>query len=294
MAPPVEARTKRSMPACRADSSRLRVPPTLTPTSKTGSDTERRTPIWAARWKTTSGCRVWKTSAIAAASVMSASTSSAPLASAWSRFSRRPVDRSSTTTTGSPRSTSASTRWEPMKPAPPVTRAFMEWGSVLTGGDGPELSRLQQCDQRPVLDRGQGALLQLDPGTGSRLDRAREVKIVADQQDVSPPRRQLDRVEVAAAKLLGLLDCDAQLAAGDAGHVPGTDLGARQTGVDADLEGRESAARSFRLPHALLGQPPRVVVLSRVLGVSMPQQPDDHDLESAHHAGCCAGGIWGD
>src|SRR5438046_1505075 len=35
--------------------------------------------------------------------------------------SRLPDDRSSTTTTSSPRPTSASTRFEPMKPAPPVT-----------------------------------------------------------------------------------------------------------------------------------------------------------------------------
>ena len=40
------------------------------------------------------------------------------------RFSRAcPVERSSSTSTESPRSTSASTRCEPMKPAPPVTRA---------------------------------------------------------------------------------------------------------------------------------------------------------------------------
>ena len=39
------------------------------------------------------------------------------------RFSVRPVDRSSSTSTESPRATSASTRCEPMKPAPPVTRA---------------------------------------------------------------------------------------------------------------------------------------------------------------------------
>src|SRR5438128_12424171 len=39
------------------------------------------------------------------------------------RNSRLPEERSSTTTTSSPRPTSASTRLEPMKPAPPVTTA---------------------------------------------------------------------------------------------------------------------------------------------------------------------------
>ena len=38
---------------------------------------------------------------------------------------RRPVERSSTTVTSSPRSSRASTRFDPMKPAPPVTRARM-------------------------------------------------------------------------------------------------------------------------------------------------------------------------
>ena len=38
------------------------------------------------------------------------------------RFSIVPVDSSSTTDTRSPRAKSASTRWLPMNPAPPVTR----------------------------------------------------------------------------------------------------------------------------------------------------------------------------
>ncbi len=62
------------------------------------------------------------TSRIASASRMSASTSSTPRSSAPVRFSRRPVEMLSTTVTSSPRSTRASTRFEPMKPAPPVTR----------------------------------------------------------------------------------------------------------------------------------------------------------------------------
>ena len=38
------------------------------------------------------------------------------------RLSRLPVERSSTTSTSEPPSTSRSTRWLPMKPPPPVTR----------------------------------------------------------------------------------------------------------------------------------------------------------------------------
>src|SRR6266545_3831290 len=41
-----------------------------------------------------------------------------------SRLSRLPVEKLSRTRTSSPRSTSAATRFEPMNPAPPVTRTF--------------------------------------------------------------------------------------------------------------------------------------------------------------------------
>ena len=53
---------------------------------------------------------------------MSASCRIAPPASAFSRFSRLPVERLSITATRSPRAINASTRLEPMNPAPPVTR----------------------------------------------------------------------------------------------------------------------------------------------------------------------------
>src|SRR5690348_11384122 len=43
---------------------------------------------------------------------------------AW-MFSRRPLDTSSTTRTCAPREISASTRFEPMNDAPPVTNAFL-------------------------------------------------------------------------------------------------------------------------------------------------------------------------
>ena len=47
------------------------------------------------------------------------------------RFSTRPLLRSSTTRTRAPRSTSASTRWEPMNEAPPVTRTVLPFQSAV-------------------------------------------------------------------------------------------------------------------------------------------------------------------
>src|SRR5215210_3116187 len=130
MAPPVEELTKRRTAAARAASRTLTVPATFTPASKAGSATDRRTSIWAARWKTTSGAAEATSSRIAAPSRMSASWKRASSA----RFERRPVERSSTTVTSSPRASSASTRLEPTKPAPPVTRARM--GSLILGCAG--------------------------------------------------------------------------------------------------------------------------------------------------------------
>src|SRR4051794_14561946 len=101
------------------------VPPTLTAASKPGSATARRTSIWAARWKITSGAAAATSAATRSRSRTSASCSTAPRPSAPSRFERRPVERSSSTSTASPRASRASTRLEPMKPAPPVTRAFI-------------------------------------------------------------------------------------------------------------------------------------------------------------------------
>ena len=42
-------------------------------------------------------------------------------------FSRRPVEKSSRTLTRAPAARRASTMWEPMNPAPPVTSAFMTY-----------------------------------------------------------------------------------------------------------------------------------------------------------------------
>ena len=79
------------------------------------------TPTAAARWTTTSAWAAraatrgwWR---------IDPSTDRNPgLPRASTRFEASPVDRSSRTVTSSPRAMSASLRWDPMNPAPPVTR----------------------------------------------------------------------------------------------------------------------------------------------------------------------------
>src|ERR671910_786239 len=93
MAPPVEVFTTRGTPCLCAALNTFTVPSTFTRASL------------ASRTSATSSC--------------------APFASACSRFSRLPVEMSSSTVTSSPRAIRASTRFEPMKPAPPVTSEFM-------------------------------------------------------------------------------------------------------------------------------------------------------------------------
>src|SRR5918999_6150644 len=134
MAPPVLVFTKRLTPCAWAALSTLTVPSTLMRESLAGSATDLRTSICAARWKTASGLARSVAALTASASRMSSSRSCAPFSIAWSRLARLPVETSSTTVTSSLRSTRASTRLEPMKPAPPVTRALVERG--MLGGPG--------------------------------------------------------------------------------------------------------------------------------------------------------------
>src|SRR3954451_8774512 len=145
MAPPVEVFTTRPTPASRAASSTLIVPTTLTPASQAGSSIDLRTSICAARWKTMSGRAAARALRIRSASRMSASSKPAPRDSATVRFSRLPVARLSMTRTSSPRSSSASTRFEPMKPAPPVTRARMGGGSYVRDRGEPGSLRRPVC-----------------------------------------------------------------------------------------------------------------------------------------------------
>src|SRR5262249_46793347 len=68
------------------------------------------------------------------------------------RLRRRPVDRSSSAQTSSPCARRDSTRWDPMNPAPPVTRILMI-SSPSVEGAGPGLSRASGV----VLDVGQAS-----------------------------------------------------------------------------------------------------------------------------------------
>src|SRR6266567_2679623 len=97
------------------------VPSTLTRASSAGSATLRRTSICAARWWTTSGAALDTTPASSGPATSTSANCTRPEVKASARFSSRPVDRSSITTTSFPSWTRRSTRAEPMKPAPPVT-----------------------------------------------------------------------------------------------------------------------------------------------------------------------------
>ena len=67
-----------------------------------------------------------------------------PLGDRRLRFSAFPVERESITVTRSPRAISASTRFEPMNPAPPVTKQSMGDGS-LRGRPGHSFARRYPC-----------------------------------------------------------------------------------------------------------------------------------------------------
>src|SRR6266699_210697 len=150
------------------------VPSTLTRASSAGSATLRRTSICAARWWTTSGAALDTTPASSGPATSTSANCTRPEVKASARFSSRPVDRSSITTTSFPSWTRRSTRAEPMKPAPPVTSvrilpiALSSWiprhgfamvtvrlvpGRPIVQGtsakDEPEETRLQQAvDER--------------------------------------------------------------------------------------------------------------------------------------------------
>ena len=95
--------------------STLTVPTTFTAASYSGRFIDVCTSACAARWKTTS-----------ASTSNGTRMSCSSRAAAGFRFSRLPEAKLSTTTTSSPRAIRASTRFDPMKPAPPVTTARIE------------------------------------------------------------------------------------------------------------------------------------------------------------------------
>ena len=107
--------TRRSPAPCPAPRARSRCRRRSPPRRSRDRFIDVCTSACAARWKTTSASTV-------NGSRMSCSSSVA----AGFRFSRLPDAKLSTTVTSSPRARSASTRFDPMKPAPPVTTARME------------------------------------------------------------------------------------------------------------------------------------------------------------------------
>src|SRR5215208_2032561 len=135
MAPPVEVKISRETPTRAAASRTFTVPTTLSRASNPGSAIERRTSIWAARWKTLSGAKPSIAENTASASATSSSVTDTPASRAPARFSSFPLEKSSSTRTSSPRAAKASARCEPMNPAPPVTTDFTE-ESLWAQSDG--------------------------------------------------------------------------------------------------------------------------------------------------------------
>ena len=117
-----DANTTRRTPASADPLSTARVPWTLTVSVVSGSATERGTAPSAPSWNTSS------VPATAVATVAGSASEPTTSSASGCTFSLRPVERSSSTRTPCPAATSASTRCEPMKPAPPVTSTFMGAG----------------------------------------------------------------------------------------------------------------------------------------------------------------------
>src|SRR3954447_16460917 len=130
----------RRVPCRAAAPITLSVPRVLLSSESSGLDTTSCTPTADARWKHRSASPTSR-STRSASVVEPSMISTRPSAHSPSKFDRVPVVRLSSTTTRSTRGTSASTRWEPMKPAPPGTRtvdaASIAWpGREVMGGKG--------------------------------------------------------------------------------------------------------------------------------------------------------------
>src|SRR5689334_9651745 len=111
------AKTAFFTPLSAMHCSRFSVPTRLTSASRTKPSTEARMDTIAASWNTQS------TPASATVTASGSRTSPCTKRASGGTASRRPIERSSSTVTSRPRASSARTRWWPMKPAPPVTRA---------------------------------------------------------------------------------------------------------------------------------------------------------------------------
>src|SRR3989475_11931114 len=118
---------------------------------------------------------------------MSASTKRAPRG----RFSRRPVDRSSSTVTSSPAARYASATWEPTNPAPPLTRTRRV---IPRPGLQPEqlLQRLQQAVAVPHARRPfqhDGGLVQ--ELVQERLTELVHLRAIFGREMIEPAQRPL-------------------------------------------------------------------------------------------------------
>src|SRR6476646_5794378 len=180
MAPPVEEKTTR-VPCGSAASSTRTVPSTFTSASSTGSWTDTLTLACAARWKQTSGRTSSKRSP--SGSRMSRTSSRAPSGT----FSRRPLERSSTTVTSSPRARSASATCEPMKPAPPVTiartRSYPRPSMFVTfeGLDGSGKTTQVELLRDALKREGRQVVATREPGGTPLGERVRELLLESEQ-----------------------------------------------------------------------------------------------------------------
>ena len=113
------AYTRRLTPASRAATSTLSEASMFARLDVIGSFTERGTEVRAARCRTYSAsCMAFRTTSMS----VTLPLMKVILLRISARLSSLPDERSSRTTTLWPRLTSSSTVFEPMKPAPPVTR----------------------------------------------------------------------------------------------------------------------------------------------------------------------------
>ena len=115
-----------------------------------------------------------------------------------SRFARLPPveSRSSTVTVGRRSSSSASTRWEPMKPAPPVTSTFVSGAMARPRGSDRERRQSTRAPIRRSVRRRRGGLAQDGGGRASRC-------LPGESRRSSHPRGGQHRSQVRVADQLG-------------------------------------------------------------------------------------------
>src|SRR5262249_29155165 len=120
---------------------------------------------------------------------------------------RLPLEKSSTITTGSPRASSASATWLPMKPAPPVTTtAFTARGGTLRPAVPPDeaAQALLEADARVVAQLGARAA---DVGEGARhVARLRRLPLDARLLAGRAPDRGHQLLQAHRARLAEVVD----------------------------------------------------------------------------------------